>query len=265
MQQFGLSDSNLPPGTQVLFKDPTIWEQHRNFVLASFAVIVLLSAFAGALLLERRSRRRTEGLLAESEERMTFTAAAVNVGLWQFDPDTRELWSTDHCRAMFGLPTEATLTRDAVIDAIHPEDREFARTTLCGTASTDMPGTIDVRIVLPDLQVRWLRMSARAFPRPDHKIKQLSGTFIDITDQKAAEVEAALQQPRSRISPAYPCSESCLERSRTRSTSRSLPSSSMPRRRCTCCRTTRQTLRKRATPCRISCTRTIAPARSSSG
>ena len=56
----GTERKNLPAGTTVLFKDPSIWDQHRNFVLAAIAVIALQSIFAGALLLERRSRRRTE-------------------------------------------------------------------------------------------------------------------------------------------------------------------------------------------------------------
>ena len=89
MQRFGLSESNLPAGTTVLFREPTIWEQHRNFVLAAIVVMGLQAAFAGALLLERRWRTRAEALLTESEERMTYTAAAANVGLWQFDPHDR--------------------------------------------------------------------------------------------------------------------------------------------------------------------------------
>ena len=61
MQRFGLSESNLPAGTTVLFKEPT----HLGCSIAiscspRFAVIGLQSAFAGALLLERRSRTRAE-------------------------------------------------------------------------------------------------------------------------------------------------------------------------------------------------------------
>jgi PAS domain-containing protein len=103
MQRWGLRESNLPPGTIVLFKDPSIWDQHRNLVLAALSIFALQTAFAGALLIQRRRRQRAEALLKESEERMTFTAASVNIGLWQFDRKTDELWATQHCRALFGL------------------------------------------------------------------------------------------------------------------------------------------------------------------
>jgi PAS domain-containing protein len=87
----------------VLFKEPSIWDQHRNLVLATLVIFALQSAFVGALLIQRRRRKRAEALLKESEERMTFAAASVNIGLWQFDRQTNELWATEHSRALFGL------------------------------------------------------------------------------------------------------------------------------------------------------------------
>ena len=57
MQRWGLRESNLPPGTIVMFKDPSIWDQHRNLVLAVLSIFALQTAFAGALLIQRRSRR----------------------------------------------------------------------------------------------------------------------------------------------------------------------------------------------------------------
>ena len=80
MQRWGLSESNLPPGTVVLNKQPSIWDQHRGLVLATLAVFFLQTTFAGLLLIQSRRKQRAETLLKESEERMTFTAAAVNVG-----------------------------------------------------------------------------------------------------------------------------------------------------------------------------------------
>ena len=57
---------------------------------------------------------------------MTFTAASANVGLWQLDRKTNELWATEHCRAMFGLASDTPFTRATFLEAIHPEDRGLA-------------------------------------------------------------------------------------------------------------------------------------------
>ncbi len=58
---------------------------------------------------------------------------------------------------------------------------------------TEQASGTDVRIVLPDNEVRWIRMRARRNPAVRGP-KQVSGIFVDVTDQKLAEAEAALQR-----------------------------------------------------------------------
>ena len=193
MRRWNLSESNLPPDTVVLFKDPTIWDQHRDFVLAVLVVVALQSMFASALLVQMRRRRRAEVLLKESEERMTFTAASANVGLWQFDGDSNELWATEHCRALFGLKKDVPFTSATFLAAIHPDDRETATSSLREVWNDEQPTTHDVRVVLPDNQPRWVRVRARAHVDDRGTKNQLSGIFIDITKQKAAEIDAELK------------------------------------------------------------------------
>jgi PAS domain-containing protein len=120
MQRWGLDESRLPEGTLVLHKPPNVWDQHRDLILAALLIFAVQTAFLVALVVQRRQRRVAEHLLDESEERMRFAAAAVNIGLWQFDLDTNELWATDHCRAMFGLDRDARLTRESFLAAVHP-------------------------------------------------------------------------------------------------------------------------------------------------
>jgi C4-dicarboxylate-specific signal transduction histidine kinase len=57
----------------------------------------------------------------------------------------------------------------------------------------DRPINNDVRVILADGQVRWVRIRVRAHPRGDAP-GQLSGIFADITDLKTAEAEATLQR-----------------------------------------------------------------------
>jgi len=85
MVRWKLQESKLPPDTAVLFKEPTIWTEYRGPVNAAILIVALQSLIVGALLVQRQRRLRAENLLKESEERMTFAAAAANIGLWQFD------------------------------------------------------------------------------------------------------------------------------------------------------------------------------------
>ena len=195
MQRWNLKEKDLPPDTVVLFKKPTIWDEHRGTVLAALSVLGLQTVFLGALLIQRRRRQRAEELLKDSEERMTFAAAAANIGLWQFDRDTDELWVTEHGRALFGLPRDAPLTRKAFLAAVHPDDLETASRSLRKSfRRTERSTASDVRIVLPSGEMRWIRMRARSYTESNGEPKQLGGIFVDITDQKSAEAETALQR-----------------------------------------------------------------------
>ncbi|WP_165923506.1 ABC transporter substrate binding protein [Bosea sp. BK604] len=193
MARWNLRERDLPADTAILFKHQSIWDQHRDLVLAAFGVSALQMTVAGALLIQRRRRQRAETLLKESEERMTVTAASVNLGLWQFDRKTNELWATGHSRALFGLADDVPLTRDALLAAIHPEDRGPALASLSRAAGADRSAVADVRVAREG-EPRWIRIRAHAHADEKGAPKQLSGIFIDITEQKTAEMETALQR-----------------------------------------------------------------------
>ena len=125
---------------------------------------------------------------------MTFAAAAANIGLWQFDQHRNELWATEHCRAMFGIARDAPLTRDTFLSAVHPDDLQTATQALERSLRTEQPAISDVRIVLPGGEVRWIRMRARSYQEDNGESEQGGGIFIDVTDQKSAEAETALQR-----------------------------------------------------------------------
>ncbi len=193
MQRWNLREGDLPAGTVVLFKKPTLWDEHRNLVLAAIFIFALQTVVAGTLLIQRRRRQRAELLLKESEERMTFTAASVNLALWQFDRETNELWATQHSRALFGLGENVPLTLEAFLAAIHPEDRGTANVSLRNASTSDKSAVTDVRVVLQGEQ-RWIRIRARFHPDDRGSPSHVSGIFVDLTDQKTAEIEAALQR-----------------------------------------------------------------------
>jgi signal transduction histidine kinase len=65
LRRFGLSESELPPGTTLLYREPTLWQRYRIVVVVTIGVIVAELLLIGALLTERRRRRLAQ---AEAEE-----------------------------------------------------------------------------------------------------------------------------------------------------------------------------------------------------
>ena len=113
LQHWNLSERNLPLGTIVMFKEPTIWERHREFVLAASTMIVGLLGLVVALLIQGRRRKTAEGLLRESEERMTFTAHSRYVQSIVFSPDDSLMATVgfDGTAKLWDMPKEDTTRR----------------------------------------------------------------------------------------------------------------------------------------------------------
>jgi PAS domain S-box-containing protein len=96
---------------------------------------------------------------------------------------------------LFGLASDVPLTRDTVLKAIHPDDRERIIASLREAASSGNRMELsDFRIVLPDGQIRWVHALVRVHRDEQGVSGNLSGVFVDVTEQKAAETEAELQR-----------------------------------------------------------------------
>ena len=81
LQRWGIDESRLPPGSVVLFRAPSLWQQYRMTVLGAAAVLFTQSLLIVGLLYQRRARQRAEvesrrslALAADASRRQTMSA-----------------------------------------------------------------------------------------------------------------------------------------------------------------------------------------------
>ena len=60
MRRWGIKQSDLPLGSEVLFRDPTVWDLYRWQIMGICTVILLQAALISWLLYEREWRRRSQ-------------------------------------------------------------------------------------------------------------------------------------------------------------------------------------------------------------
>lgn len=60
MQRWNIAEGNLPPGSEILFREPTAWEKYRWQMSTGFAIVLLQAAMISWLLFERQRRHRAE-------------------------------------------------------------------------------------------------------------------------------------------------------------------------------------------------------------
>ncbi|TMB89505.1 MAG: GAF domain-containing protein [Chloroflexi bacterium] len=77
LARWGLDERRLPGGSEVLYPQPTLWQQYRWHAAATLGLIALEAGLIGALLVQRRYRREAQARLAE---RLRFETLVSRVG-----------------------------------------------------------------------------------------------------------------------------------------------------------------------------------------
>ena len=80
MQRWGLSEGQLPERSELRFRLPSLWDEHRGTVLAVAAVLVLQSALLVGLLIQRRDRIRAELEVGETRRELAHAARLAIAG-----------------------------------------------------------------------------------------------------------------------------------------------------------------------------------------
>jgi signal transduction histidine kinase len=77
LARWGIAEHRLPPGSAVLFREPTLWSQHRNTVIATAAIVGGQTLLVSLLLVQRARRRRAERALRTNEGALRQSYAEV--------------------------------------------------------------------------------------------------------------------------------------------------------------------------------------------
>jgi C4-dicarboxylate-specific signal transduction histidine kinase len=194
LQRWGVDVSRVPDGSVFHFREPTLWEQHRNTILLAIAIIVLQAGLIAALLLERRQRKRVASALAASEERMSLAARAARLSMWAWDVARERVWLTGRPDAPSGPLASLSLDVDEVVKRVHPVDRDAFIRSVREAADKQQELDIEYRVVEPDGEVRWMAARGRAEAPGE---RRLAGVTMDITARKEAELQA--QRDRSAL------------------------------------------------------------------
>jgi len=146
--------------------------------------------------------------LRTAEERLRLAVTSADIGTWDSDMNNLVLDLSDRARAVFGLPPDAAVTYDVVLERVHPDDHTLVRSKIHSALDPHGDGELraDFRVRWPDGSERWVDARGRAFfdgPAEERRAVRFTGTVLDITPRINAEEalrdEARLVETIQRI------------------------------------------------------------------
>lgn len=81
LQRWGISESLLPPGSAVMFRAPSLWQQYRLEIAATSAALLFQTALIIWLIAEHRRRQRAEFISRNSMAELTYMNRVASASL----------------------------------------------------------------------------------------------------------------------------------------------------------------------------------------
>ena len=182
--------ANLPPDSTVSFREPTLWEQYRWYILAAAGLSGFEAILIVGLLLNRLRLRRAHARLRTSEEGMSLAAIAAKLRFWVWDVPQDEVRASESDWSSGNWYAAQPVHFDYFMDVVHPDDRASLREAVRGALEGNGQYETEYRVMMPDTTVRWVAGRGRVEFDQNGKPKQLRAISIDITERRQAEDEA---------------------------------------------------------------------------
>lgn len=150
-------------------------------------------------------QRQAEIRLRSSEERLRLAIETTALGIWDQDLITgRRQWMPE-ARQILGLTPDVTVTREVILDCVHPDDRtRMAMTFYDDELGSDLTYSGSFRIIRADTgEERWVTAIGRTLVDDDGRPIRKIGTVQDITERKLAENALRSSEERLRTSEAH--------------------------------------------------------------
>jgi two-component system sensor histidine kinase UhpB len=137
--------------------------------------------------------------LAASEERFQLAVSGAMAGLWDWNPQTDEVYLSSHFKRIMGYgPDELPNERRAHLAAVHPDD--IGRVDEAMRAHLDRRQLYDVeyRVRTKSGEFRWIQSRGQALWDASGQPYRMVGWIMDITDRKRDEEALRLSREELR-------------------------------------------------------------------
>ncbi|HEY9848714.1 MAG TPA: PAS domain S-box protein [Leptolyngbyaceae cyanobacterium] len=170
--------------------------------LSIFLLVALVINLLTSHLLESKKKiaQLSQQVARENAEQLAMALSAAQMGIWNWNTVTGEIkWSPEH-EQLFGLVPGTFDGRYETFEAcVHPDDREEVTQTIQRALQDRRHYEQEFRVVWADGSIHWLEGRGRAFYDSAGRPVRMTGTIVNIDDEKQAEILLHQQYQQQRI------------------------------------------------------------------
>jgi len=134
-------------------------------------------------------RIEAEEALRKSQKELARAQELSHLGSWNWEIITNRIsWSDETYRIFSMRPQEFEATYEAVLQSVHPEDRQIERNAMSrALLNPDEKYSVEYRVVRPDKTVRFVHLLGEIIRDESGEPLKMEGFVQDITDYKRIE------------------------------------------------------------------------------
>jgi PAS domain S-box-containing protein len=196
LRRWNIQEAALPAGSVVLYREPTLWERYRNYIVVAIAIMIVQSLLIFALLWQRARKRKAEAVLRESEKRFRVMADTTPSLIWMCDEQGKIIYLNERRVAFAGSDLGGGYA-DAWTANVHPNDLKPLLDGLSWALKNRKTFSKEYRLRRRDGVYRWMFDVASPRLNGDGSFAGFIGSAVDVTDQKLAQ--EALEKVGGRL------------------------------------------------------------------
>jgi PAS domain S-box-containing protein len=183
-------DSIKPVESRIIEKNGDV-----NWIYIHFALLKKGNAPSDILIIcnDITELKKAETALIESEEKFRQIAESIEEVFWIVDPKLSKIIYISPAYSKLWGRTCQNLYDDPMswIDAIHPEDRDYAIERIWGKSDKidNVTQGFEYRVIRPDGEIIWIWTQAFLIKDESGEISRITGVASDITKYKKVEEE----------------------------------------------------------------------------
>jgi PAS domain S-box-containing protein len=191
LKRWGISEDKLPPGSDVRYREFSLWETHRWQIVGVVSVLFFQALLISTLIVSLRRQRRVDRALRDAEAKYRTVADFTHDWEYWSAPDGKPLYVSPSCERITGYDYREFIDNPSLFrEVIVPEDRGVWDGHDHDSRMERESQGVQFRIRSRDGNIRWIEHVCRPVIDEHSEFQGIRASNRDITERKDAEFEA---------------------------------------------------------------------------